>query len=258
MQLIFKNLILSAITVFCFQVNLFSQDNQVDKQGRKQGKWMKYFANSESIRYTGQFKDDRPFGKFTYYFPSGEVRSIIGHDTNSNRSEAFFYYKDKTLAEYGIYRGEKKDSIWVHYTPEGDLSYRQAYKDDKANGEKIIYYKSEVSGDPNKHLVLRKVNFKDGLLEGPFIEYFPDSVVKAKGQYKDGVLDGVIMRYNPNGTKMMLERWKGRERQGWWVTYDNSGKEEGRKYFLHGQPLEGKALDAYMKELKEKGINPNQ
>ncbi len=253
-----KNSLFIIIIFFCFQVTAFAQVNQVDQQGRKQGKWMKYFANSENVRYTGQFKDDKPVGKFTYYFPSGAVRAIITHDENSNRSEAFFYYKDKTLAEYGIYRGEKKDSIWVHYTPYGDLSYKQTFKDGKANGEKIIYYKSDVSSDPNKLLILRKAHFKDGRLNGPFVEYFPNGVIKAKGQYKEGVFDGVIMKYHPNGKRMMLERWKGREKHGWWITYDESGKEVGRRYFLHSKPLEGEKLNKYMKELKEKGINPNQ
>lgn len=258
MHLIIRNTILSVITAFCFHVNLFSQLNQVDKQGKKQGEWMKYFANSKDVRYTGQFKDDKPVGKFVYYFPSGAVRSIITHDKNSNRAEASFFYEDKTLAEFGIYRGEKKDSVWVHYTPYGELSYKETFKDGLANGEKIIYYKSEVSHDPEVLLILQKSNFKDGRLNGPFIEYFPDGVVKAKGQYKEGVLDGVIMKYHPNGKDMMLERWKGREKHGWWITYDESGKEVGRKYFLHSQPLEGEKLKNYLNELKEKGINPNQ
>lgn len=258
MRLIIKNITIIAITAFCFHLSLFSQVNETDGQGRKQGEWMKYFANSKDVRYTGQFKNDRPIGKFTYYFPSGAVRSIISHDKNSNRAEAFFYYKNKKLAEYGIYLGEKKDSIWVHYTPEGELSYKQTYKDGKANGEKIIYYKSEVSNDPDKRLILRKANYKDGRLDGPFIEYFPDGVVKAKGEYKEGALDGKIVKYHPNGKKMMLERWKGREKHGWWITYDDSGKEVGRKYFLHNESLDGEKLKEYMDELKEKGINPNE
>lgn len=258
MRLIIKNITLSIITVFCFNLHLFSQVNQIDKQGKKQGNWMKYFANSEDVRYTGQFKNDEPVGKFIYYFPSGAVRSIISHDENSNRSEAFFYYKDKTLAEYGIYYGEKKDSVWVHYSPYGDLSYKQTYKNGEANGEKIIYYKSEVSDDPDILLILRKANFKDGRLDGPFVEYFPNGVIKAEGAYKKGAFDGVVTKYHPNGKKMMIERWKGREKHGWWITFDDSGKEEGRKYFLHNEPLEGEKLNEYMKELKDKGISPNE
>lgn len=258
MHLFFKNITLSVIAIFCFHVHLFSQVNQVDKQGKKQGKWMKYFANSEDIRYVGQFKNDKPVGQFTYYFPNGAVRAIITHEENSKRSEAFFYYKDKTLAEVGIYQGEKKDSIWVHYSPYGELSYRQTYKNGEENGTKTIYYKSDVGSDPNSHLILREANFKDGRLDGPFVEYFPNGVVKARGQYKEGALDGVVMKYHPNGKKMILERWKGREKHGWWITFDEGGTEVGRRYFLKNEPLEGKKLKEYMDELKEKGISPNE
>ena len=258
MQLIVRNIALSVITALCFHINLYSQLNQVDKTGKKQGKWMKYFANSEDVRYMGQFKDDKPVGQFTYYFPSGAVRSIITHDAKSSRVEAIFYYEDKTLAETGIYQGEKKDSVWVHYTPYGELSFKETYKDGELNGEKTIYYKSEVSNDPSILLILRKANYKNGRLEGPFIEYFPDGVVKAKGQYKEGSLDGVVTRYNPNGTEMMLERWKNRGKHGWWITFDESGKEVGRKYFLRNESLEGEKLKEYLMELKEKGISPNE
>src|SRR5690554_1764970 len=100
----FKNS-LFALTLFLgFNFHLFSQLNQVDEKGRKQGVWMKtYDDDHDLIRYKGQFKDNRPVGKFIYYYPNGKVRSIINHDENSNRSEAYFYHLNEKLIAHGIY-----------------------------------------------------------------------------------------------------------------------------------------------------------
>ena len=38
--------------------------NQKDAQGRKQGPWERTWADSEQLRYSGQFKDDKPTGTF--------------------------------------------------------------------------------------------------------------------------------------------------------------------------------------------------
>ena len=52
----------------------FSQPfNIIDDNGQKQGKWIKKYENGLN-RYTGQFKNDIPYGLFHYYYESGELR----------------------------------------------------------------------------------------------------------------------------------------------------------------------------------------
>ena len=53
----------------------FAQINQVDSQGRKQGKWEKTHPESAVYQYRGEFKDDKPVGKFTYYYESSKVKA---------------------------------------------------------------------------------------------------------------------------------------------------------------------------------------
>ena len=61
----------------------FAQINQKDAKGRKQGVWQKNYPNSSVLIYKGQCKDDVPVGEFTYYDPTGEVRTIIEHIPNT-------------------------------------------------------------------------------------------------------------------------------------------------------------------------------
>lgn len=253
----FKNIIfiLSLLTSFGF--TSIAQINQVDSKGRKQGEWVKTYDDSDALRYKGQFVDDKPVGKFVYYYPNNKVRSIIKHDENSNRSEAFFYHPGNEIIAHGIYRGEKKDSVWTHFLPTGHYSYTETYKNGLLNGERITYYGQEAVEDPRVKLILRKSNYVNGELSGDYIEYFPDGIIKEKGTYVNGSLEGVVLKNHPNGKTMIEERWKNKKKHGWWATYDESGIELGRIYFKHGVQLEGEELDNYMEKLKKEGKNPN-
>src|SRR5690554_5455454 len=84
----------------------FSQLTQVDATGKKQGEWVKYYDEPEFanvVRYKGQFKDDKPFRKFIYYYPSKKIRAISVHDPNGIRSEAYLYHEEnEALTAHGI------------------------------------------------------------------------------------------------------------------------------------------------------------
>ncbi|MCO5269279.1 MAG: hypothetical protein M9897_10345 [Brumimicrobium sp.] len=237
--------------------SLFGQVNQTDAKGKKQGKWIRYYANSKDKRYEGEFKDDKPIGKFIYYYPSGKVRAIITHDKVGDRSKAFYYFENDTLASVGIYRGENKDSVWVNFLPSGWPSTKETFNNGKLEGERITYYGEEVSEDGKTLIILRKENYKNDQLNGPFVEYFPDGVIRAEGNYLNGRLNGTVVRNHPNGKVMIRERWKYRNKHGWWETYDINGTLLGKKFYLKGQELEGEELDKYLQECKAKGVNPN-
>ncbi|MGJ8661293.1 MAG: hypothetical protein ACSHXL_04590, partial [Bacteroidota bacterium] len=61
--------------IICLVVSntVFSQLNVTDKQGRKQGNWQKAYPKSSALEYKGTFKDNKPVGVFTYYYPSNKV-----------------------------------------------------------------------------------------------------------------------------------------------------------------------------------------
>lgn len=235
----------------------FAQTNQTDAQGRKHGEWIVFHEGSSVPRYKGQFNHGKPIGKFVHYYPSTIVKSIILNEENSDRSAAYFYHENKTLLAFGIYLSQNKDSVWTHYRPTGDLSYKETYKHGELNGLRTTYYGPEA-GEGDRAIVLRECMYKNDRAHGEVREYFPDGIVKLSGKYNQGVFDGEVKKYHPNGKVMILERWKNRQKHGWWITYDLNGKEAGRAYFLHGKRLEGAKLENYMNDLKENGINPNE
>ena len=254
---IYKTIGFIFMTLFALSNLATSQVNETDEKGRKHGEWVKMYERSTVPRYKGQFEHGEPVGKFVYYYPSSKIQTIIIHNDNSDRSEAYFYHENQELLAFGIYRGQEKDSVWTHYRPTGHLSFKETYKDGKLHGLKTTYYGPEAA-EGEKIIVLSKTMFKNGRAHGEVVEYFPDGRKKMEGVYVEGAFDGQVKRYHPNGRMMILERWKDRQKHGWWITYDLSGKERARSYFLHGKKLKGEKLKAYMQKLKAEGINPNE
>ncbi len=239
-----------------FTVYGFSQINQTDSKGRKQGEWVKTYPKTKIVQYRGQFKDDKPIGTFTYYYQSGKVKAVVKHDANTTRSSAYFYHENGVLMSHGIYRNMKKDSIWLNFTPAGRLSNSETYKEDSLHGKKIVYYVPDNLEDKSR-LPSAVYMYENGKMNGEAVEYFQSGTVKSKGVYKDNKKVGVWETYHPNGKKMLLERFKDGVHHGWHFSYDEGGLETSRKYYYYGRLLEGKALDEKMKQMKEKGINPN-
>ncbi len=249
-----KLLLTLSLIVFTFLG--VSQINQVDAQGKKQGPWAKKYEGRNVYKYKGQFKDDKPVGKFTYYYESNKVKAIINHDENSNRSVAYFYHENGNLMSYGIYRDMLKDSIWLNYGQTKRISNVETYKNGKLNGKKVIYYVSSDINDKSRRLA--SVSFyKDDKLDGDYIEYFENQVIKVKGQYSNNKKVGVWIYNHPNGKKMNVVRYKNGQKHGWAFAYDESGKQLSKKYYYYGRILEGKKLEEKMKQMKELGINPN-
>jgi len=234
----------------------FSQVNQLDSKGRKQGKWEKTYPESIVYQYRGQFKDDKPVGKFTYFYESSKVKAIIKHnEIETGRSVAFFYHENGQVMSYGIYRNMKKDSVWVNYTPAGKLSTTETFKNDKLHGVTNVYFVTkELEG--RQPVVATSKTYKNGVLEGEYKEFFINGKTKLRGNYKNNVQDGPWEEFHLNGKRASTHRYLNGQKHGYQIAYDESGKRIGEVFYHFGKRLEGKQLENILKQLEEKGINP--
>ncbi|MBO72920.1 MAG: hypothetical protein CMD35_04800 [Flavobacteriales bacterium] len=55
---------------------------------------------------------------------------------------------------------------------------------------------------PKGLIVVKVEHYKEGVLDGKYVEYYLDGKVKAKGEYKNGVLVGEIEYFNEDGTPL--------------------------------------------------------
>ena len=85
MRRIFKQSLALILSALVLMPCVLDAQNKTDEKGRKQGKWSKAYPNGQ-VRYSGEFKDDKEVGTFSYYSKDGkltpriqESHILIGH-----------------------------------------------------------------------------------------------------------------------------------------------------------------------------------
>lgn len=242
-----KNLfILLFITVSGFG---FSQINQKDSQGRKQGVWKKPHPNNKSaFQYVGQFKNDKPYGEFTYFYETGGVQSKMKFNTDGTAYNTMYHESSGYVMAKGKYVNQQKDSLWLYYDNQGNLKSQESYKNGKLEGQRVVYYEP-ING---QYMVARFEYYKDGVLHGQFKEYYPNTKIKAEGVYRTGNLNGMVKFYRPSGKIERVERYQYAVKHGWWVFYNENGTQAGKKLYYEGRVLKGQELEEKAKEFERK------
>lgn len=226
--------------------------NQVDSQGRKQGPWRKAYEGIQVYRYVGQFKDDKPIGKFVYYHESGNVEAVIQFWGDGKTSYTQMYHESGYMMCRGKYLNQERDSTWVYYDDRGIVSYQEDYKKGLLDGQKVIYYEP-VNG---QYRVMEYSYWKAGVQHGEYKKYHPNTNVSEEGTYVDGNKEGTVKCYHPNGRLMRLERYRYAVKHGFWVFNDEKGQMIGYQLYWEGVLLKGDAKKKKEEELKAKGEAP--
>lgn len=188
--------------------------NYTDKAGLKQGYWKK---NNESgqVKYEGFFKDNKPTGDFTHYYPNGSKKAILKYNHNGSTAFAQLFYETGAIKADGKYVNEKKDSIWDFYDDKGRLTSKENYKDNKKNGKSQIFY---LNGQ-----IFEESEWENDVKNGPVIQYYENGKKKEEGVYKAGNYDGKITRYHDTGEKSASGNYQNGLRVGKWYYYDENG-----------------------------------
>ena len=240
------------ILLFTFaSIGAFSQVNQKDAQGRKQGVWKKPYETSTAFVYVGQFKDDKPVGKFVYFYESGKTKIIMDFWNDGKTSYAKMYHESGYLMARGKYIDKEKDSTWVQYDDRGIISYQEDYKKGKLDGQRVVFY------EPNngQYKVMEYSYWKGGIQHGEYKKYHPNSSIAEEGNYVDGNKHGDIKHYHPNGKIAMIERYKYAVKHGYQIVYDETGKQTAFKLYWEGAQLKGEPLKKKIAELKAQKSN---
>ncbi len=209
---------------------LFAQPgtiNQKDSQGRKQGPWVRKWAESERTRYAGQFKDDKPVGNFIYYSTDGKVESRIDHYAGSNASHGLHYHPNGQVMAEGRYVEQDKDSTWNYFDDAGKLRNTEHWKAGKMDGTMISYF---ADGK-----VAERRNFKDGKASGPAEQYYEDGTQRYRANFLNGEPEDTETFFFANGKKEIEGRYVNGERDGQWVYYNNDGSVQMQVLYAQGK-----------------------
>lgn len=236
-----KNLFLTAISMLICLLS-FTQEgmlNQVDSKGLKQGTWEKKFDNEDkTIRYRGQFENDKPVGTFFYYYETGEKSSEVTYQGKDGvNSEAKFFHLNGAVLGEGIYVSQKKEGEWKYYDDQTVLSSIENYLDGKLTGITKVYFLNGA--------LAAEIPYENGLKSGPFVEYFSDGSVRMKGTYQDNTYTGDYIQYFSDGKVMIKGQYRAAVKDGLWIYYADDGRIKAQQVYQKGKLLKEKIEEGF-------------
>lgn len=214
------SIIITLFVLFTSMNPLLAQDekNQLDDQGRKFGAWEARYPGGQP-RYNGQFKNDRPYGTFHYFYEDGAVRAINIFSNNGLKAFNNQFTESGMLIAEGMYFDQKKDSIWLIYSDvDGVLLSEESYKNDLLDGITRVFY-------PGTKQIAEETFYSAGLKNGSSIKYFEDGKLMLESNYVNDQLDGAFTLYHANGQMRTQGSFKQGLKMGKWVIYDEDGAE---------------------------------
>jgi antitoxin component YwqK of YwqJK toxin-antitoxin module len=239
-----------AVILFLFYWSALSFAQPTDANGKKQG-YVKKKDENNKVVYEGEFKDDKPVGKFKYYYPNDTaVRAIMSFKDGGKTAYAWlFHMNGKRMGEGKYVNKEIKDSVWTYYDELGVLISRETYKAGKKNGPGFVYFP-----DGN---VSEERHYKDDVEHGPFKQYFEANVLKTQGNYVNGRMDGRISYYYPNGVEVAAGFYKNGAKNGPWIYKTQSGKIREKELYKNGTLASPKETDEFFAKNKPADDKPS-
>lgn len=194
--------------------------NQIDKQGRRQGHWLKTDNQGAKV-YEGTFVDGMETGTFTYYYPDGKVRIKNEYTVPGKICTHTVYDPAGNLLATGTFNQKNRDGLWKFYSKQGKLVKLTNYKMGVRHGQQVLFNSNgdtaEVSNwaDNRRHGRWWKrlgdkgyitATYVRGGIEGQLVEYDDAGQLVCKGNYVNGERHGQY-RYYEGGTLVVDETW---------------------------------------------------
>jgi antitoxin component YwqK of YwqJK toxin-antitoxin module len=200
--------------------------NTVDAKGKKQGAWKKVDEQG-SVVYVGQFKDDKPYGLFTY-FDTEERKMTEMNFVKDGVAYAKMYYIDGKVQAEGKYVNQKKDSVWRFYNVDGLFLSEESWAMGKREGKSIVYH-------PGTTQPASVTIYKNGVEEGPYVEYYLDGQKKMEATYIAGNMEGTATWYFSDGRINIIGAYQHAVKHGKWTYYNADGSVKGTETWSLGK-----------------------
>ena len=222
MRRIFKQSLALILSALVLMPCLLEAQNKTDEKGRKQGKWSKAYPNGQ-VKYSGEFKDDKEIGTFSYYSKDGKLTQTIEYSQDGKVGQAKFFYKDGKIMSEGKYIDKKKDGVWTYYDEKGRKIREENLVKGKQEGKEINWdrngginlttmYKNGVKeGEEYKNFYAdgySVTNYVNGKRNGEFTHYFASKKKQVVGKYVNDKEEGTWNFMNENADVIKIQKWE--------------------------------------------------
>lgn len=190
--------------------------NVTNKLGKKQGHWIKKYPD-KSIMYDGYFKDDHPVGELKRYYEDQTLKSVLSYSDDGRKAVAVIYHPNGYVSARGTYINQKKEGKWQFYSSfkKNCLVSEEYYSDDLKNGLSQKFYSDST--------VAEKTSYVNDIKQGEWIQYYPSGVLSLKSAYLNGKVNGKFEVWFENGRIEFSGQYKDDSRDGLWIIYKNDG-----------------------------------
>ncbi len=201
--------------------------NKTDAKGLKQGAWKKADSLGTCI-YVGQFKDNNPYGVFTYFDTDARKMSEINFMNGGPVQYGKMFSVTGKLQAQGKYINHEKDSLWTFFTEDGLLLSQETYKNGKKEGKSITYH-------PGTKNIAEISYFKKGLQDSIDLQYYADGKLESEGKYKNGNAEGKAIWYFPDGKVNISGSYIHGLKDGAWVYNNADGTVKAKETWKAGK-----------------------
>lgn len=184
--------------------------NTIDRQGRRQGHWIKTDKDGSKI-YEGDFVDGHETGLFTYYYPDGTIRIRNTFTSDGKQCSHEAYDEKGNLIATGMYAQKNREGEWRYYTATGRLIKIAGYHMGVKEGLHVIFTEN---GD-----TAEVTTWRDGRRDGRWWRRTAE-VGRIEGRYKNGGLDGRLTESDAAGQIVMEANYKDGSRHGFCHRYE--------------------------------------
>lgn len=110
----------------------------------------------------------------------------------------------------------KKQGFWRYFWPNGDLKYEVYYENGEKEGLEIRYY-------DNQDCIEFSNTYKNGMLYGPSVTFYPNCSTKVEEMYVAGKKHGYERVYDENGFLQTEAKFEKGELDGSYAHFDKKG-----------------------------------
>ena len=210
------------------QCQTVSEINITDKEGRKQGHWIKKYPN-DIVMYDGFFRDDHPVGEFRRYYENKTLKSLLVYSSDGKEAAASVYHTNGFISSKGKYINQMKEGKWQFFSISinGYLICEENYTRNAKNGVSLKFYRDST--------VAEKLIFVNDIRQGEWIQYYPDGTKCLKSAFQNDKVNGKYEVWFENGRLEFSGQYKNDIRDGLWQIFNPDGTLKYKIEYMNGE-----------------------
>lgn len=224
---------------------VFSQINQTDGNGLRQGLWQKKQANGRPV-YEGEFKDGKPVGAWKRYHPGGQVKAEITYKGDTAQTQLFDVWRKK-VAE-GNFVAQKKEGVWSIFKANRKVAEEEYLRGIKQGVSRRFYDTGEV---------MEEIDWVNGKREGSNQVFFKSGEPYMQCKMTKDKRNGLFLIYFDNGKQELVGEYKNNLRHGQWKYHNREGELDYSLFYNEGKILNPAVRDS-VDNLKMQDLEKNK